>query len=439
MEKGRFVGAVTAVLLTAACGAGSGTDSTAVTTTVAVATTTSATTTTTSAAATTTTNTASPPTTEPPPTTTRPAAAGPEVVFERTFGGDAMDRGVGVIETSDGGFAVTGVTASTGAGGDDALLLRLDPDGEEMWSRTYGGPSDDAGWAVLETPDGGFVVAGFTRSYGAGGQDVLMVRTDADGGELWTRTYGGERDEYGWSITPVAGGGYVIAGETASVGAGGKDAYLVRVDEDGQELWSQTYGGDRDDRSFAVRQATDGGFVLAGITLSAGAGGRDAHVVKTNAAGAVEWETTFGDTRDDVAHSIDLAADGGYIVYGYTDGFDAAGYDARVVELDAGGDERSVLTLGGPGEDRIISGAATAGGGSVLVGYTTSEGAGSRDAYLVVVDDSEVQWSRTFGGRSEDIGYGVVTTSDGGFVMTGHVSAGGASSRDVLVVRIAPG
>ncbi len=383
-------------------------------------------------------------TTAPPvaTTTTEPsisdfgAPSGENVVFERLFGGSGRDRGVSVHQTRDGGYVVAGGTSSSGAGSQDVYLVRIDPGGEELWSRTYGGTALDNGWSVLETPDGGFIIAGFTGSFGAGGVDVYLIRTDPAGALLWERTFGGSGDEHAWAIQPASDGGYIIAGETDSIGAGDLDAYLIRVDDDGNELWSRTYGGSDVDRVFAVREAPDGGFVVAGITNGFDAVGRDAYVVKTDASGELEWERTFGDRGDDVAHAIDTSGEG-FIVMGYTSSFGAKSYDAYLIRLDASGETEWTEMFGGPMDDRIITGVSTTDGGFALVGYTRSFGEGSWDAYLVKTDDAGTpEWFDTFGGTNEDTGYTIEETAGGGYVLTGYSEELG--TRDLYLVVVEP-
>jgi len=139
------------------------------------------------------------------------------------------------------------------------------------WTRTYGGSSYDWGQSVQQTSDGGFVVAGYTSSFGAGGYDAYLIRTDANGDTLWTRTYGGSGHDYGYSVQQTADSGFVVAGYTYSFGAGSRDVYLIRTDATGDTLWTRTYGGEDEDIGRSVQQTSDGGFVVAGYTYSFGA------------------------------------------------------------------------------------------------------------------------------------------------------------------------
>ncbi|MBI4721675.1 MAG: T9SS type A sorting domain-containing protein [Candidatus Stahlbacteria bacterium] len=155
--------------------------------------------------------------------------------WAKTFGGTGFDGGESVQETKDGGFIITGWTASFGAGQGDVYLIRTDEHGDTLWTRTYGGVKDDEGYSVQETKDGGFIITGFTCSFGAGKEDVYLIRTNSEGDTLWTKTFGGIDSDGGRSVQETNDGGFIIAGYTMSFGAGYGDVYLVRVNEIGVE------------------------------------------------------------------------------------------------------------------------------------------------------------------------------------------------------------
>ena len=208
--------------------------------------------------------------------------------FEQAYGGPDVDRGIFVNLVEDGGFIAVGSTKSSGAGNEDIYLVRTDSAGEVLWSKTFGGIEQDLGWSVHGTSNG-FVLAGSTRSFGSGQNDFYLVKTSADGEEEWSKTFGGEGNDRCWALIRTNDGGFVLAGETTSFGEGEEDFHLVKTDSLGIMLWSQTYGGAKSDRCFSVVQADDGGYVLAGQTYSDGAGDRDVYVVKTSAGGVLEW------------------------------------------------------------------------------------------------------------------------------------------------------
>ena len=376
--------------------------------------------------------------TDPPTQPVEPSAT-PEpdpIVFDIPFGGSGTDQGIGINLTADGGFILVGFTTPEGRTDQDVYLVRTDGDGRMLWSQTYGGEADDSGWAVLETEDGGFILAGFTNSFGAGGTDVYVIRTDASGQALSEHTFGGTGDDIAWALITVDGG-YLLAGETSSMGSGQTDAYFIRLDHQGGVLWEQAYGGSRVDRVFSARQTADGGFVAAGVSNSFNGTDRDAYIIKTDLAGNLQWETLFGEELDDVAHSVHLAGDGSYFITGYTRNFGASDNDALILSIDPDGNIVRQKTFGGRLDDRLITGSETADGGGILVGYTKSFGAGNWDVYLVRVNASgEVEWFLPIGGEGEDTGYTVRQTRDGDYVLAGYTRSQGAGSRDAYLVRV---
>ena len=156
---------------------------------------------------------------------------------------------------------------------------------ETGWSKTYGGTNGDWGFSVVKSSDGGYVIAGVTSSYGLGGDDVYLVKTDSAGSMLWNKTYGGTSNDDGCSVIQTSDGGYVIAGVTSSYGLGGDDVYLVKTDSAGSMLWNKTYGGTSNDSWFSMIRTTDGGYAIAGYTSSIGAGSFDVCLSKADSSG----------------------------------------------------------------------------------------------------------------------------------------------------------
>ncbi|NQS97270.1 MAG: T9SS type A sorting domain-containing protein [candidate division Zixibacteria bacterium] len=157
----------------------------------------------------------------------------PDTLWTRTFGGYDGDFGYSIQQTMDGGYIITGYTYSHGAGSADVCLIKTDANGNELWSQTFGGSSIDCGLSIQQTSDGGYIIAGYTGSYGAGNSDVYLIKTDASGNEQWTQTFGGSSSDFGWSVQQTSDGGFIIAGHTTSYGVGGDDVYLIRLDSEG--------------------------------------------------------------------------------------------------------------------------------------------------------------------------------------------------------------
>src|SRR3972149_78207 len=208
-----------------------------------------------------------------------------QTTFQKTFGGTSDDWGFSVQQTTDGGYIITGTITSFGAGGQDVYLIKTDAGGNSLWTKTFGGITYDVGNSVRQTTDGGYIIAGTTYSFGVGNADVYLIKTDANGNTLWTKTFGRTNSDLGYSVQQTTDGGYVIAGLTDSFGAGLYDVYLIKTNGSGDTLWTKTFAGRHIDEGYSVQQTTDGGFVITGYTGSFGAGNADVYLIKTDANG----------------------------------------------------------------------------------------------------------------------------------------------------------
>lgn len=221
------------------------------------------------------------------------ADAPPAIEWSRTYGGPGNDLGYSVQITGDGGYVLVGKTSSF-APDSGAYLIRTDSTGNLLWSRTYGG----SGLSVQITEDGGYIIAGAIAKPDASA-DVYLIRADSEGNHLWNRTYGGPDADVGHSVRVAGDGGFVVAGITKSFGSGGWDVYLLRTDSEGRLLWNRTYGGPDDDMGRSVQVTSDGGCIVAGSTKSYGSGKSDVYLVKTDSEGDMLWSKTFGGPKGD--------------------------------------------------------------------------------------------------------------------------------------------
>jgi predicted secreted protein len=302
-------------------------------------------------------------------------------LWDRTFGGRGPDWGSSVQQTSDGGFIIVGYTASFGAG--DVWLIKTDANGNKQWDRTFDGSGLDSGSSVQQTSDGGFIIVGDTASFGAGGFDVWLIKTDADGNKQWDRTFDGSGLDSGSSVQQTSDGGFIIVGDTASFGAGGFDVWLIKTDANGNKQWDRTFSGSGLDSGRSVQQTSDGGFIIVGYTESFGAGGFDVWLIKTDADGNKQWDRTFDGGGSDWGYSVQQTSDGGFIIVGYTESFGAGGFDVWLIKTDADGNKLWDRTFGGGGSDWGYSVQQTSDGGFIIVGATRSFGAGDYDVLLI--------------------------------------------------------
>ncbi|MFQ5869426.1 MAG: T9SS type A sorting domain-containing protein [Candidatus Zixiibacteriota bacterium] len=365
------------------------------------------------------------------------AAADPgDTLWTRTYGGSGVDGGYSVQQTSDGGYIIAGYTDSFGAGLQDFYLVKTDSSGDTLWTRTYGGSDHDWARSVQQTSDGGYIIAGYTGSFGAGGNDFYLVKTDSSGDTLWTRTYGGSDHDQGLSVQQTSDGGYVIGGMTESFGAGDWDVYLVKTDSSGDTLWTRNYGGSSEDHGYSVQQTSDGGYIIAGLTGSFGAGEFDVYLVKTNSSGDILWARVYGGSDSDYGVSVQQTFDGGYIVAGETRSFGAGYDDVYLVRSGPSGDTLWTRTYGGIDYDHGRSVQQTSDGGYIVAGQTRSFGAGNYNVWLLKTDSSgDTLWTRTYGGSGSDWGWSVQQTSDGGYIIAGGTSSFGAGGADVYLIK----
>ena len=311
-----------------------------------------------------------------------PLMASGQITFERTYGGISSDGGYSVAQTVDGGYIVTGFTVPFPAANRDVYLIKTDEAGDTVWTRTYGGSDDEDGYFVAQTADGGYIIAGRTQSFGAGAYDMYLIKTDGVGDTAWTRTFGGPIEDEARSVAQTADGGYIVAGFTGSFGAGARDVYLVKTDSSGDMVWTRTYGGSDDDYGSSVALTSDGGYIITGYTGSFGAGEYDVYLIKADGGGDTVWTRTYGGPGSDWGYSVAAGA-GGYIIAGMTTSFGAGYYDVYLIKTDAAGDTVWTRTYGGLEWDSGHSVAPTADGGDIVTGFTESFGAGNDDVYLI--------------------------------------------------------
>lgn len=301
---------------------------------------------------------------------------GPKVNWEKTYGGPNYDVGYSVQQTSDGGYIVAGYTSSFGAGGQDIYLIKTDNLGDTIWTKTYGGTNSDFGYSVQQTSDGGYIIAG-TSDLAL--SDVYLIKTDANGDLIWAKTYGGTNPEHG-AVQQTSDGGYIVVGGTSD----GNDIWLLKTDVNGDTLWSHTYGGDGADYGKSVQQTSDGGYIIAGSTHSFSKGDADVYLIKTDAVGDTIWTETYGGKSDDYGRSVKETIGGGYIIAGWTYSFSSGGYpNVYLIKTDENGGVMWTEAYGGANYVYGTSAQQTSDGGYVIAGWIWFSGTGEDDVYLL--------------------------------------------------------
>jgi len=239
--------------------------------------------------------------------------------WARTYGGIDFDRAFFIQQTSDGGYIAAGYTASGGAGLSDFWVLKLSLAGVIEWQYAYGGSEDDVAYAVQETSDEGYIIAGCTYSFGAGDSDYWILKLTSEGDVEWQFTYGGIGDDTAYAIQETSDGGYIVTGYAHIYGAQTSDICILKLTSEGDVEWQNVFGGTGDDKSYSVQQTSEGGYIVAGSTQYLGAVDLDFWILKITSAGFFEWQRIYGGFGDDVAYFIQETNDEGYIVAGETD------------------------------------------------------------------------------------------------------------------------
>jgi hypothetical protein len=359
----------------------------------------------------------------------------PDTLWTKTYGSALAEQGMSVQVTSDEGYIIAGCTFIAGGGGHNFYLIKTDSLGDTLWTNTYGGPGYDCAQSVRQTTDGGYVLAGYSYSFGGVRPDVYLVKTDPSGVGLWDRVYGGEQDDAGADILQTFDGGYIVAGYTSSFGEGLEDLWLLKTDSLGDTTWTQTYGTIFGDGGSAVVQTADSGFVVTGAN---GSGATSSlWVLKTDRNGVLQWSKIYSPGNLSSGSSIQQTMDGGFVVAGTS--FAGAGEsDFWLLKTDSQGDTLWTRTYGGAFSDDALSLRQTPEGGFIVAGRTWSFGAGVEDLYVVRTDSlGNVLWTWVHGGTYDDRAISVDLTADRGYVVAGRTESFGAGDYDVWLLRIA--
>jgi len=352
-------------------------------------------------------------------------------MWSKTYGSGV---GYSLVETSDGGFAIAGGTGSFGAGGNDFWLVKTDADGNMEWNRTYGGAESESAKALIKTSDGGFAIAGDTYSFGAGECDFWLVKTDSYGNLEWNQTYGGLGSDYAESLVETSDGGYAIGGSfdpDYEDPFGDRDFWLVKTDSYGNMEWNRTYSDSPSNYCSDLVETNDGGYLLAGGTgrylLEA-----NVWIIKTDEQGNIEWNQRYGGREHAGAKSVVKTSDGRYALAGYLS------QDFWLIKIDVSGNIEWNQTYSKSGVEEAYSLVETSDGGYALAGIT-SGAIGDQsyiDSWMVKTDASGNEiWTQTYGGTGDQYLYSLVETSDGAFALAGFKTSTYAGPPDLWLIK----
>jgi hypothetical protein len=351
-------------------------------------------------------------------------AQAPDTLWIKIYDGAFGDKGFDIKQSSDGGYIITGVTGNNFYSNDiDLWLIRTDENGDTLWTRTFGGDSSDAGYSVAETSDGGYIITGRTMSYGADFNDVWLIKTNASGDSLWTKTFEGRS---GQSIYETNDGGYVFIGSK-----------LIKTDPNGDTLWTKNHWGGR-----SLQLTNDGGYILTGKVVYNPWSlpykqNSDVILVKTDEKGDTLWTKTFGGDGFDSGSSVQQTKDGGYIIAGTSHSFNTDGStDVWLIKTNMNGDTLWTRTFSSADSvtDAGSSVHITEDGGYLIQGITYFS---NRDLFLIKTDtDGNILWTKIVGGPFNDDGSSVIRALDNGYIITGGTQSCDSCYHDVWIVKI---
>lgn len=388
-------------------------------------------------------------------------------VWEQIYGDGMKNEGRSLQITSDGGFILLGYTYAASNGSADVLLIKTDEYGDEEWSQTYDDfmnngvydNTDDKGYFVQETSDGGFIVVGSTTEEGEdsedGGLDILMLKTGPDGETEWTKVLGYPNNDVAWAVRQTSDGGYAIAGYTVTspwdIEGDFKELYLIKTDENGNEEWSQTFGTDEMTAiGYSLEQTDDGGFIIGGLL---GPGRKiqnntsaDAYLIKTDASGTELWSQTYGGDYFDIGYSVQQTEDGGFILLGFMSySIVWADRDIYLIKTDENGSEEWSQTFGDADTREMGHSVEQTMDGGYIIGGTRNHGLQSfGDSDMLLIKTTETgaeEWTQTFEStiHHDDSGHAVRQTADGCYVLLGATATSNAEESDAYLIKTCEG
>jgi hypothetical protein len=364
---------------------------------------------------------------------------GGDILWSRTYGSSGSEGARAMVQTPDGGFLMAGYTWSAGNGASDILLVKTDAGGNQQWMKTIGSTSWEFAYGLCNAAGGGYYVAGYTTGYGAHSKDVFLVKTDPDGNEQWHKVFGGPDIEVGRSVVQTPDGSVLVCGYTQSLGAGEDDILLIKTDAEGNQKWTRTYGGASSDLGKQVLVNSSGEYVLLGSTGSSGAGNRDYWLICTDTAGSILWSNTYGTTGYQESYAVIGTSGGGYLISGDSDIHGVDFLNMYLVKTGPTGNMVWEKNIESPANYyEYGKGLCELADGTFMIcGNLKYPSDRTNDLFFCQVDTlGNVLWSGSYGGDASDWGNAVCPAGGNDLLVAGHTFSYGAGESDAWLVRI---
>jgi hypothetical protein len=364
-----------------------------------------------------------------------PKAVHGQETFRKAIGNFGEDMGYCVRQVDDGGYVICGVTSSASETSSSVYLLKIDSSGNLLWSRSFGTDTGtDVARKLLVLENGEMVIVGYTNSAGVDGYDVLVIKTDSQGHEQWSKTFGGLGWDFGNDIILLPNGNYGIAGSTYSFGNGGSDGYFLEVSPNGDEVNSTSFGGEGHEE-FNSLAVSDGNLYFCG-RVDNPESGADALVVRADLSGDEVWTRVYGGVEEDYLAHIIATSDGNLLAVGSSSSVTPVNKEFYFMKITPAGQALFERRDGGDADEEAREIVEDADGNYAFVGYTTSHGAGG-SAMMLFKITADGWWilSRQYGSISDEEGRSIAVTQDGGYILAGHTYGFNADQSDVFVVK----
>ena len=357
-------------------------------------------------------------------------------VFTQTFGGKQNEHGIDIVETRDQAYLCLGTTDSYGKGKNDICVLKLDVSGRIIWRKVMGGTYHDRANDLLETRDGNYVIAGYTKNEDSGHNDAWVFSLNRHGELMWSHTYGGNKEDHARAITQTSDGGFLLAGFSESYTKGSRDIWVIRLNAVGEMLWQNNYGGKGAEEAYDVVQTRDEGFIIGGYQrydreqLKA-----DMLMVKIDRNGKGIWRKSFKAKGNDVIEKVIETHTGDYLAAGWAYSPENKSLDGKLLKVSPSGRMIWEKYYGGAAKDAIYDIEESSDGDYVMVGQTASY-SNSDDAWLLKINDQgHIRWQKSSSGKKDDYAHAVAATRDRGFALIGGTKSYSRGGRDLLVFK----
>lgn len=357
--------------------------------------------------------------------------------WQVAFGGTSKDIAYDVCAAENDNVIVVGDCRSYGKGRDDVLVLKVNTHGKLLWKKTFGKKRKDIAYAVVQTTDGNFVAVGETRSFSeTGDPDVYVIKFDTNGKLIWEKNFGGKMKDFAKDVVATSDGGVLIAGASESFGDTYLDSYILKVNKNGKEEWAKVLGGERDDIANSLALTSDGGFVIAGVSESYQNGSKDFYIVRFDSHAKQKWTKVYGEDNEDIAYGVVASENGSCVVAGKTKSFGSKRSDIMVLKIATNG-KLIWQRLFGYKDKEWANAITKTDNGFMLAGTTNSFGHGKFDFYVMQLDkEGHSLWGPVYGGEDVDKAYGLTRTSAGNYVVVGETKSYGKGNFDYFMLQL---